>query len=101
MISSCLESKFIQQIIENISDTKSNRTWLFVAKYPVGVDSHAKAIESILDIKSNDIRMVGIHGLVGIGKTTIAKLFIIELLIILKEVVCLRMLEKSLEQMMA
>ena len=101
MISSGLESKFIQKIIEKISDTKSNRTWLFVAKYPIGVDSRAKAIEWILDIKSNDIRMVGIHGLVGIGKTTIAKLFIIELLIILKEVVCLRMLEKSLEQMMA
>ena len=45
--------------------------------------------------------MFGIHGLGGIGKTTIAKLFITELLINLKEVVCLRMLEKSLEQMMA
>ena len=101
MISSGPESKFIQQIIEKISNTKLNRTRLFVAKYPIVVDSCAKAIESLLDIKSNDIRMVGIHGLGGIGKTTMQKLFITELLIILKEVVCLRMLEKSLEQMMA
>ena len=30
-------------------------------------------MESLLDIKVNDVRMVGIHGLGGIGKTTIAK----------------------------
>ena len=73
MISSGPNSKFIQQIIEKISDTKLNHTRLFVAKYPIGLDSRAKAIESLLDIKSNDIRMVGIHGLGGISKTTIAK----------------------------
>ena len=73
MISNGPESKFIQQIIEMISDTKLKRTQLFVARYPIGVDSRAKAIESLLDIKSNDIQMAGIHGLGGIGKTTIAK----------------------------
>ncbi|XP_030938860.1 TMV resistance protein N-like [Quercus lobata] len=67
------EYKFIQQIIENISYTKLNGRQLFVAKYPVGLNSRAKAIELLLDIKVNDVRMVGIHGLGGIGKTTIAK----------------------------
>ena len=54
-------------------NTKLNHTRLFVAKYPIGVDSHANAIKSLLDIESNDIQMVGIHGLGGIGKTIIAK----------------------------
>ncbi|XP_050260330.1 disease resistance protein RPV1-like isoform X2 [Quercus robur] len=63
----------IQEIIGVVSSTKLNRTKLFVSKYPIGVDSRAEFVENLLDIKSNDVRMVGIHGLGGIGKTTIAK----------------------------
>ena len=56
-----------------VSSTKLNRTKLFVAKYPIGVDSRAEVVERLLNIKSNDVHLVGIHGLGGIGKTTIAK----------------------------
>ena len=73
MVGSCPESKIIQELIEQISNATLNRTRLFVAKYPIGVDSHATKIEERLNIESNDIRMVAIHGLGGIGKTTIAK----------------------------
>ena len=73
MVGSCPESKIIQELIEQISNATLNRTRLFVAKYPIGVDSHATKIEEHLNIESNDIRMVAIHGLGGIGKTTIAK----------------------------
>ena len=73
MICSCNESKFIQGIVEWISCTKLNSTPLFVAKYPVGVNNRAMDIKLLLDIESNRVLMVGIHGLGGIGKTTIAK----------------------------
>ncbi|KAM4092040.1 hypothetical protein ACB094_06G006500 [Castanea mollissima] len=71
----CIESEtqFIQRIIKEILVTKLNRTQLFVTKHPVGIDSRADDIELLLDMKSNDVRMVGIHGLGGVGKTTVAK----------------------------
>ncbi|KAL4601314.1 hypothetical protein ACB092_11G263500 [Castanea dentata] len=39
----------------------------------IGINSRIKAVTKLLDIESNDVRMVGITGLGGIGKTTIAK----------------------------
>nr|XP_023908427.1 TMV resistance protein N-like [Quercus suber] len=61
---SCNEFKFIQGIVEDISNSKFNHTPLFVARYPVGINYRVKTI--LLDIESNDGHIIGIHGPGGI-----------------------------------
>ncbi|XP_030946035.1 TMV resistance protein N-like [Quercus lobata] len=63
------EAKFIQKIVENIPKC----TPIFVGKCLVGVKPRAKAVESLLSMGLDEVCMVVIHGLPGIGKTTIAK----------------------------
>ncbi|XP_030946045.1 TMV resistance protein N-like [Quercus lobata] len=63
------EAKFIETIVEDIPEC----TPLFVGNCLVGVKPRAKAVESCLSMELNEVRMVVIHGLPGIGKTTIAK----------------------------
>ncbi|XP_059437931.1 disease resistance protein RUN1-like [Corylus avellana] len=66
------EAKFIRKIIEDIS-RELNNTHLFIARYPIGVDSRVQDMTFCLNFGADDIRMVGILGMGGIGKTTIAK----------------------------
>jgi hypothetical protein len=74
MLCSRPQFKFIQEIFAEISSAKLNcNKQVFVVKYPVGIDSRVEEINWHLDIESNDVRMLVIHGLPGIGKTTIAK----------------------------
>ncbi|KAF5469696.1 hypothetical protein F2P56_013746 [Juglans regia] len=67
------ESKFIDGIIQEVSRIV-NHSYLHVAKYPVGLDSQVRDIMNLhVSVGTNDIRMVGILGVGGIGKTTLAK----------------------------
>ncbi|MED6181139.1 hypothetical protein PIB30_016664 [Stylosanthes scabra] len=66
------EHKLIKNIVEDIS-RKVRRVPLPVADYPVGLESRVSEVISLLEIESDDaVHMVGIHGIGGIGKTTLA-----------------------------
>ena len=73
MVCNDTESKFIQTIIENIPRTILKCTLVFVGKCLVGVKPRAKDVESLLSMELDEVRIVVIHSLPGIGKTTIAK----------------------------
>ncbi|KAM5575257.1 hypothetical protein ABKV19_014282 [Rosa sericea] len=67
------EAEFINSIVDEICRHLTN-TYLNLAVYPIGIDSRVKDISEYLCVGSDDdVRMVGIWGMGGIGKTTVAK----------------------------
>ncbi|KAK2980041.1 LOW QUALITY PROTEIN: hypothetical protein RJ640_029388, partial [Escallonia rubra] len=72
------KSKFIQKIVKVVGD-KVKRTALNVAPHLIGIDLHARNINSWLQDGSNDVEIVAICGIGGIGKTTIAKYLYIQI----------------------
>ncbi|KAM7511763.1 hypothetical protein LguiB_010638 [Lonicera macranthoides] len=66
------ESKLVKIVVEKVLlELKNN--YMDLPKNLVGMDHHVAQMEGLLDANSNGVRVVVIHGMGGIGKTTIAK----------------------------
>ncbi|XP_027152563.1 disease resistance protein TAO1-like [Coffea eugenioides] len=66
------ESDLIQNIVKRILAELSNSP-VVVASYVVGLDFCLEELVELLDVKQNGQQVLGLHGLGGIGKTTLAK----------------------------
>ncbi|XP_059663693.1 disease resistance protein RUN1-like [Cornus florida] len=67
------EAQFIQKIVQEIMEKLGRHIPLDVTKFPVGIDSRVNKVITLLDNGQKDVRIVGIYGVGGIGKTTIAR----------------------------
>ncbi|KAF5470633.1 hypothetical protein F2P56_011135 [Juglans regia] len=66
------EAKFIDKIIKAIFH-RLHPNRLNVAKNTIGIDFRVVEMKSLLHLEQNDVRIISIHGMSGIGKTVIAK----------------------------
>ncbi|CAN0914102.1 Disease resistance protein L6 [Linum grandiflorum] len=53
--------------------SKLRMDYMLVTDYLIGMDSHIEKMKELLQLDYESVKVIGIHGMGGIGKTTIAK----------------------------
>ncbi|KAG5601719.1 hypothetical protein H5410_033089 [Solanum commersonii] len=57
----------IEEIVDKASEVMN------IPKYPVGIRSHVEEVKSLLKVESGGVHSIGIWGMAGVGKTTVAR----------------------------
>jgi dephospho-CoA kinase len=77
---------------------KVNPARLNVAQHPIGIDSHVVNMRALLNLETSDVRIVGIYGMCGIGKTTVANAVYNEICVVFEGSSFLSNLKESSEK---